>query len=402
MDKNTLIQYSKEYLPDDRAATAACAWDALASGDPDRAKAIADNFYSYASEAAEQDQRAFDIEALAEDHGALIITAIRTYGNLGPFRPLNRDDFKGVRLFDILLRPGQIACCSTVLPGDSADNIYGSWGVILGRGTIIQAFPYDATSSVSEGEVRSKFLPRIAGMRPSEQIHQALYGRPGLWNEINARVDSVAGMFYCLEEDQPSHQDFPSKAMRAMVEPLGIPQYMLRNGLFYPIDNLEDITSRNPGNASEPKDIVSHSFTPTAAQRDEMISHLTETLTLAPRNAITSGVSRGQFAYDYYNIRPSGNLERFFREQQRLLGEQNPSLRLYGAMALHAFAEAAEEQGDERITARALALARTALQSETYLQYKDRILYSGNLAICESDLRYYLATETLPPYLKDH
>ena len=120
-----------------------------------------------------EQRRAFGIEALAEDHGVNVVSAVRSYGHLGPFRPRTGVDFRGVRLFDILLRQDQILCSSTVSRGDTSENLYGRWGVVIGSGTVEQAFPYDATTTVVEDEVTSIFLDRLQDVSPDEQIASA-------------------------------------------------------------------------------------------------------------------------------------------------------------------------------------------------------------------------------------
>lgn len=305
MDKKELITYTQRYMADERQEVAALAWDAYSDGDRERVKSLVKDFYQEAEASAEEDRRAFDIKTLAEDQDVAVVSAIRTYGNLGPFRPQNRDDFKGVRLFDILLRPDQIACCSTITEGYSEANLYGNWGIILGEGKVHQAFPYDATTSVNKGEIHSKFAPRISDIRPVEQMQQALRARH-LYNEINASIGGIAGIFYCVDNDDERSYDFPSKSFRNLITPFHIPQYLLRNGQFHRITELEDVESGRIGEVVRPSEIVQTSVRPTQAQREEMIDYLTDNLTLAPRNSITSGVARGQFAYEYIPITPRG------------------------------------------------------------------------------------------------
>lgn len=396
-----IIDYTKEFMPSERDDCAQGAWSEYQAGNADIAKNLIGDFYAAAERGAAEDLRAFDIEALAEDYDAIVVSAIRTYGNLGPFRPENREDFKGIRLFDILLRPNQIICCSTVMPGDSSANLYGNWGVIVGKGNVLQAFPYDATTSVNHGEIESKFTPRLTGMRPTEQIQQAIQARH-IYNEINANVNGIAGIFYGVDEGRPLPTDLPSKVFRDIIEPYAIPQYLLRGGQFYPIDQVEDIELGLYGDAMPAADIVQRTVYPSGDQQDEMIHYLTGHLTLAPRNAITSGVARGQFAYDFRHTASPGSIENFYREQNKLLSEENISLRLYGAMALHAFAEVALGHDDVINSERAQRMADDILHLATYQEYKARILPSGNLTVTEADLRHYLATTDLPGYLKDH
>lgn len=399
MDRKELVDYTKQYMAYERSNAAKLAWEALKRNGRESARSIISEFYEEAKKSAKEDHRASSVRNVAEDYNVAIVSAIRTYGNLGPFRPLNRDDFKGVRLFDILLRPDQIACCSTVEKGDSEANLYGSWGVILGEGKIYQAFPYDATTSVDKGEIYSKFSARISGIRPAEQMRQAIRSRR-VYNEINASIAGVAGMFYCVDCDDGAQNDFPSKSFRDLIVPLNIPQYLLRQGEFYQIAEVEDISKRSIGEIVSPSEIVQTSIRPTQEQRDHMVEYLIDNLTLAPRNSISSGFDRGQFSYEDL---PPEKSARFFCEGEKLLHPSNSiGLRLYGAMALHAFAEAAIRDGHSSISEYARSLAGQVIDLEKYEEYKGRILPNGNLSVTNADLRHYLDTEDLPPYLQDH
>jgi|GEM_PF-708074 len=397
------LHYTRTYLNDERHETAREALKVYKDEGIAGAKKTIEDFYRNAAELAEEDARAFNVRMLAEEQGVVLVSAIRTYGTLGPFRPQNRKDFKGVRLFDILLRPNQIACCSSVTEGDTSNNLYGNWGVIVGEGTVHQAYPHDATSSVTGGVLQSKFSTRMSGMRPSEQMHLALRARPSdTYNEINTTLGGIAGIFYCIDGDDSDGRDLPSDAFQSIIKPLDIPQYILRDGTFFLMTDAESQETAQC-EAVSPSDILKTSIRPTQAQRDVMINYLTETLTLAPRNSITSGVARGHFAYDYHQLTPHGRVERFFKEHRRMTEGTNESLRLYGAMALYAFAEAAEEHDSmTEDIARARLFASAVLSLRDYNHYKTRILPSGNLTVTEDDLRHYLETEELPAYLKDH
>lgn len=341
-----------------------------------------------------------DIATLAENYGVNVLSAIRTYGNLGQFRPLDREEFKGVRLFDMLLRPNQIASCSTVTPGDTEQNLYSRWGVVLGEGKIHEAFPYDAVTSVKEGKVVSKFSSRMKNVPLSERIAYTIFSRQ-LYNELSASIEGISGIYYCLEEGETNYKDFPSDKVQDLLSPLGIPQYLLRNGSFYHVEDLRNIKKDQIGKKMSPTEIVQTVCKPTPEQKDVMTEYLTDKLTLAPRNPITSGVTRGQFAYAYRSLDTSA-YEDFYTEQLELISDENPSLQLYSAMASYAFGEAAAENRDEVTRNIFHSLGAQVLDYEGYQAYKARILETGNLAITKEDFLYYLRHEKLPPHLQDH
>jgi len=347
------------------------------------------------------EQRAFDVESLATDHGVVMVSAVRAYGNLGPFRPENREDFKGIRLFDILLRPNQILCSSTVMPDDCYKNLYGRWGVIIGSGTVQQAFPYDAITTVVNDTVESQFLDRLEGISPTEQMMAAIYGRD-VYNEINVRASHIAGLYYCIDEgENPNNPELPSERTQEKVDELNAPLFVLRNGRFHKMDAVEELMAGKPGEALDAPEVIAHRLELTGTKREEVIENLVETLTLAPRNAVTSGMHRGQYAYDY-RAATSGGFDDFMEEQERHIDAANRlSRRIYGAVALHAFAEAAEK--DHAIVAEnARYLASSVIDRVIYRQHVARVLKSGNLRITREDFEHYLATSKLPEYLADH
>lgn len=349
---------------------------------------------------SEQRQRAFDVEALAEDCGVNIVSAVRSYGHLGPFRPRPGVDFRGVRLFDILLRQDQILCSSTVSPGDTSQNLYGRWGVVVGSGTIEQAFPYDATTTVVEDEVTSIFLDRLQNVSPDEQIANAIYGRT-LYNEINVRAASISGIYFCINDgENPDTLDLPAESTRRFVDKLAVPTFLLQNGTFRTLESGLDLSSAT--DILEPTDLTSYTNTISEDIREELVTYLTQNLVLAPRNAVSSGLARGNFAHEYRAKSVPYLYGDFLFEQSQLIdSKKRPSLRLYGAMALHQFANRAEII-DAEAANRARRMARTILSLEEFAEYARRVEQSGHLAIRRDELEYYLETGKLPDYLGDH
>lgn len=345
-------------------------------------------------------RRAFDVEALAKDYNATVISAVRSYGHLGPFRPRHGIDFRGVRLFDILLRPDQILCSSTVSRGDTSRNLYGRWGVVVGSGTVEQAFPYDATTTVVKGEVTSIFLDRLQGISPDEQMASAIYGR-NIYNEMNVRADRIAGVYFCVDEgEDPSVVDLPSERTRQFIEKLSIPTFLLRGGVFRALDSVSDLSSTS--DILTPTEITEYGVTIDETTRDELVHHLVNNLVLAPRNAVSSGLARGNFAYTYRRDTKPYQYEDFLLEQSRLIShEVRPSLRLYGAMALHQFAMQSE-MIDITAASRARRMAQTVLSLDDFVDFAGRVEPDGHLAIKHEELEYYLATGNLPEHLSDH
>ncbi|MGF7229651.1 MAG: hypothetical protein ACQR33_06775 [Candidatus Saccharibacteria bacterium] len=397
MNREPLESYANTYFID---GVTALREQANQLQHPDEAQQLEASFYAQMQTYSDEDTRAFDVQSIAEDHDVALVSAVRAYGNLGPFRPLNARSFKGVRIFDILLRPLQIVCASSITAGDSSDNLYGNWGIVVGAGTVQTAYPYDATTSVKQGKIFSQFSSRFEGVRPSEQMAHALQARR-LYNEINVKMDGLAGIYYCQDEPGGSTSDFPSREFEEVIEPLSIPKYLMRHGQFYPISSPDDIVNQVGATPMPVRELVQQSIVPTKEQTDYMVSYLQGMLTLAPRNAITSGVTRGQFAYDHKEILKQPDT--FVAQHERLvIQEDSLSLRLYGTMALHAYSESARQAGDMALADRTSRIAQRHFDEATYKDYKQRILPTGNLAIVESDLRHYIEHESLPSYLEDH
>jgi len=349
-----------------------------------------------------EDWRAFDVESLARNYGAVLVSAVRSYGNLGPFRPRQGVDFKGVRLFDILLRPDQIVCSSTVSPGDTDRNLYGRWGVIIGSGTVEQAFPYDATTAVVDDKVTSIFLDRLQGVSPEEQMAAAIDGR-SVYNEINVRANHIAGVYYYVgENEDPAKLDLPSETTAGFIADLGIPAYIVRDGLFYEQGGPEN-SFEVSGDPLEPIDVINGRVSITDVQRKELSTYLTDNLVLAPRNAISSGYNRGQFAHTFRQERGGVyEYEDFLREQAGMIDPSNrPSLRLYGAVALHSFAEVAQVVS-ETAALRARRMGESVISHESFLAMAQRVEPNGALRIERSYLEHYLRTGKLPDELSDH
>ena len=346
----------------------------------------------------------YRVESLIDDYGVGVVSSIRSYGYLGPFRPRPGVDFRGVRLFDVLLRKDQILCSSTVSPGDTEQNLYGKWGVVIGSGDIEKAFPYDATTTVVDGEITSIFSDRIKNISRDEQIANALLER-ALYNELNVRADSLAGVYCCADSfedaESPSPTELPSEKTRNFIKELNIPVFMIRNGTFHVMKTPFDLSTISE--AIDARDIPNESVRLSENDTEALKSYLTDSLVLAPRNAVSSGMSRGSFAYRYRRTCDTQDrFDDFLAEQVEIIDQnQRPSLRLYGAIALYSFA-LESSISDPEASNRAQMLAETVLSRDQFNELRDRIEKSGHLAIIRSDLDHYLLTGVLPDYLSDH
>lgn len=338
------------------------------------------------------------VEDLAEEYDVGTVSAIRSYGYLGPFRPRPKVDFRGVRLFDVLLRPDQVLCSSTVLSGDSEENLYGKWGVVVGSGTVENAFPYDATTTVVDGEVSSIFSDRVKNISKEEQIASAIYERT-TYNELDVRAESLAGV-YCCKNGEQKAEDLPSEKTMEFVDRLKMPIFLIQDGRFYKVDNFSDRAKESK--SVSPKELLDFSIDLSEEEKDNLKEYLTNNLVLAPRNAVTSGIYRGKFAFKYRHDNDS-DFNDFLSEQAELIDSKNrESLRTYGAVALHQFALDAMAHEYADISRIAQNMAKKVISLTEFEALSNRVEEKGHLSILNSDLEHYLNTGKLPEYLSDH
>lgn len=338
------------------------------------------------------------VEDLAEEYEVGTVSAIRSYGYLGPFRPRPKVDFRGVRLFDVLLRPDQVLCSSTVSPGDSEENLYGKWGVVIGSGTVEKAFPYDATTTVVDGEISSIFSDRVKNISKGEQIVSAIYERT-TYNELDVRAESLSGV-YCSIDGEQKVEDLPSEKTMEFVDRLKMPIFLIRDGRFYKVDSFSE--SVKESESVSPKELSDFSINLSEKEKDNLKEYLTNNLVLAPRNAVTSGIYRGKFAFKYRHDNDS-DFNDFLSEQAELIDSKNrESLRTYGAVALHQFALDAMAHEYADISRIAQNMAKKVISLTEFEALSNRVEEKGHLSILNSDLEHYLNTGKLPEYLSDH
>lgn len=309
-------------------------------------------------------------------YNTAFVSSIRTYGNLGPFRPANRADFKGVRLFDMLLRPNQVVCGSTVRPGDPDGSLYGNWGVIIGEGDIQQAFPYDAASYVVDGKAVSPYGWRNNGIPIETQVSRAIEYRSG-HNEVDIALGraSIAGIFIGDHPGGVDGIDLPSDEVLGMIAPLELPTYRLRQGEFY-------VTSANgyiADTPTPPTDIIMHHATVSGDLQQTLRSELARRLVLPPRNAVSAGWQAGIMQRDF----PQSH---FAQEMLGHLKSDKVDHRYFGSMAVFA-----ADHLD--------LLPYVCFTESDYAALHNRILPGGILTATESDINHYLTHGTTPDYL---
>lgn len=327
---------------------------------------------------------------------ASFVSAVRSYGNLGPFRPIDKEMFRGVRILDMILRPQQIVCASGV-PQNKETHLYGNWGVVIGQGDILQAYPYDATSYIDTGQIKSPYQNRISEVGLDEQIEGALDTLP-THNEINISLGSksIAGFFY---QPHPrlgiDDSHFPSEAIEDLLSPLNIPAFWLDRGNYY-----EKTTDTPPTDLSSPiplREVLSTQETINESVLEPLKSFLISELTLPPRNPITSGVLRARSAVMYAN-RHGSSIDSFVADTEKHLASESEDVKLYGAVAVHAFGQQ-QISSNLSIPEHVIEQANAHLSAQEFKTQAARILDNGNISITQADLDHYLAFSTLPGYL---
>lgn len=308
-------------------------------------------------------------------HDVAFVSSIRTYGNLGPFRPRDKSEFKGVRLFDMLLRPTQVVCGSTVQRGDSGTKLYGNWGVIIGEGEVLQAFAYDATSYVEKGQVQSQYAWRNEGIDVATQLSRAIEFRHG-YNEIDIALGahSIAGIFLGDQSMHADGIDLPSNSVLEMIHPLGLPVYHLVDGSFFEIK--EDVVSSRPTATAE---LLTHHAVVDESTASYMKDALAQRLVLPPRNAVSAGIQAGNIYRRYPSVEQEHGLVDLLHSSA--IDKQTfASMAIFAAELTHLYAQA-------------------TLDYEAYTELAARLEPDGLLHATTSDIEYYLRTGTAPDYL---
>lgn len=341
-----------------------------------------------------------DLALASTHHGVNFVSAIRSYGNLGPFRPVDREFFKGIRIFDLLLRPHQTIHGSTIKPF-TPSHLYGNWGIVVTNGNILQSYPYDAVSTVENGVPKSPYEDRIQHLSADEQLAQAITARKG-HNEVNISLATrgIAGTYYLADGQKDGVDDasFPSSAVETALEPLHLPSYWLRDGMLF---TRTDPDGTSLETSPVPADILeAGAFAPDSDQEEYMREFITNRVVLPPRNPISAGVGRGEFAYHYRQSTGAGTHDDFFNEVNHHLDQPALHTRLYGAIAFHSFMEQAHAQDDKIDPLPSLVhRAMEQTSTEAYRAFKSRVQDDGQLRVKRTDIDHYVSTNILPEYL---
>lgn len=339
-----------------------------------------------------------DVYETSLAHDVSFVSAVRSYGNLGPFRPLDRELFKGVRIFDMLIRPEQIICASSVRANQESP-LYGNWGVIVGAGDILQAYPYDATSSVIDNTPSSPYSGRLDHLSIDEQIETAIESTQ-THNEITIALgkNGIAGLFYKLGTQQGvDDAHYPSPEVESLLQPYNIPSYWLFEGNYY-----EKNGATVPTSLEKPVPIASVLTSGPSLEPESTFElakdFLVEELTLPPRNPISAGILRAQSAIAY-SRKHQTPIDAFVADVEQNMANEAPDLKTYGAVAVHAFRRFNDGRLESTLPDELVSTAQAVVSDAQYALYSSRVLENGNLRINEADLTAYVRTNALPPYL---
>ena len=316
-------------------------------------------------------QDAYTVRDAAADFDAAIVSSIRTYGNLGPYRPLDRAEFKGIRIFDLLLRHPQIVCGSSVKAGDPDNSLYGNWGVVLADGNIEQAYPYDAISYASDNKAYSPYAWRIDGTPVKQQMSEAIEYRMG-HNEIDVRIgaNAIAGIYFGAAHEAEDGVDLPSKSIVDLISDIGVPIYSLQDGRFF--------TANTEGSSRpvSPSEIVQHHVTLADDHASRMKQVLAQKLFLPSRNSISAGQQFGKSYQRSPSRRAKTILER---------SAEHPSVdhRYFGSMAIYSAG----------LTS---LFPKAVFSKDEYYSFTKRLMPNGMLSTSLEDIEYYIATGEAP------
>ena len=204
----------------------------------DESKALLGKFYQD-QEAAwndhEQQERARDITNVAKKHEALLIHAIHPSFTPEENSLLHQGTSWQTKL-DILLALEPTISTSTIRKGDRPDNMWSGMGVILARGSIVDAAPTDAGTRATRINARGRSGSFAGEPKAIEgKIDHAISARsPDNYNELVVEKPKIAGLFLSVD-DIPEHKRLSidrvgAEEMVTKARELGVPLYAISQG----------------------------------------------------------------------------------------------------------------------------------------------------------------------------
>lgn len=212
----------------------------------------------------EKEREEATVDKVAEKYGVYFIHAIRP--DIGGVNNPEMKDTDWKTKLDVVLGLHPDISVSTIKSKDTLrENSFGLMGVVLSGGSVEAADSGDIWSTASLKE-RSTAI-HLKSDYLSEQIKSAIEDRRDFdYNEFIISEPQVAGFFIDHGFDDPAEsRQAPLEEIIPILQELGLPLFLFRNGSFYeqrysidPSGNvrLEDVVSEDPRNGISPADMV--------------------------------------------------------------------------------------------------------------------------------------------------
>jgi len=237
-----------------------------------RAKELLRSFYTGQAESwrrYQEDQRIRSIEAIAKEHGVLVlhgIKPVRKYFN-GALTVL-RPDTNWKTRFKIAVAMEPTVSAFTIRDGETSKHLYSDIGLVIGKGRVQSAFPQDGFTAAEKVKQRT-------GSIPTEQIqasiHQAIHDREGTYNEFVVDEMVPVGLYYSMDSSYSSSDTTVYLAdVRELARELGLPVYLISKGKAYTDDQTTENVPVAPEEMTHQKEFVSEE------RKNEIIRELFE------------------------------------------------------------------------------------------------------------------------------
>ncbi len=223
----------------------------------------------------EQERADSQVEKIAIEQSTVFIHSIQP--NLVPGKnSLLKENVDWATKLKILLAFNPTLSTSSLQPGDGLSNMWASSGIIVGRGTVLDATPRDAqTVAKGFGERATRFG---ADKRPlQEKVDSALRERsPNFYNEFVIARPEIAGIYIAVESNNQTRPDCvdPQEALQLSNE-LGIPVYIIKNGEIFEAAIDPDGNKIQPGKKVTLDQVYGTSaYRPSEEQRQRVVQEI--------------------------------------------------------------------------------------------------------------------------------
>lgn len=193
------------------------------------------SFYANQEEAWEKyegEREIRDVANIMGNHNVVFLHSIKSDFIPGENSLLQKDTPWQKKL-DIALAISPVLSTSTIREGDTRENMWGGMGVILKGGSVQRAFSGDA-GTIAQGKNKRVILDQ-ATMPIGGEIEQALNKSSDQYNEFVVEEPQIAGYYVCIDQRTGvrSHDTDSADNIRASVERLNMPLYLIEAGLVY-------------------------------------------------------------------------------------------------------------------------------------------------------------------------